>query len=134
MQIVGGDFNAELGPRSGVDRVRVGSHALKEGNKRGDCKTMYRKTLDKQDIYKTPENTEKQLDHKFVDKKRMYCSRDAEANDMIHKRSDHRNVVAQFVVTAPNKEVSQKKSISPRGKLKQQRTQRAKVTKERELQ
>ena len=38
----------------------------------------------------------------------MYCSRDAEANDMIHMGSDHRSVVAHFVITTPKKEVSQK--------------------------
>ena len=36
IQIVGGDFNAELGPGFGVERVSVGPHALKEWNKRGD--------------------------------------------------------------------------------------------------
>ena len=52
IQIVGGDFNAELGP----GYVSVGPHTLKEGNKRGDwmkqwqmiqnftaLNTMYRK-------------------------------------------------------------------------------------------
>ena len=55
-QIVGGDFNAELGPGFGVERVSVGPRTLKEGNKRGDwmkqwlvlqnfvaLNTMYRK-------------------------------------------------------------------------------------------
>ena len=37
----------------------------------------------------------------------MYCSRDAEANDMIHMGSDHRSVMAHFVITTPKKEVSQ---------------------------
>ena len=36
IQIVGGDFNAELGPGDGVERVSVGPQTLKEGNKRGD--------------------------------------------------------------------------------------------------
>ena len=36
IQIVGGDFNAELGPGYGVERVSVGPHTLKEGRKRGD--------------------------------------------------------------------------------------------------
>ena len=36
------------------------------------------------------------------------CSRDAEANDMIHMRSDHRSVMAQFVIPAPQKKDSQK--------------------------
>ena len=36
IQIVGGDFNTEWGPGYGVERVSVGPHTLKEGNKRGD--------------------------------------------------------------------------------------------------
>ena len=36
IQIVGGDFNADLGPGYGVERVSVGLHTVKEGNKRGD--------------------------------------------------------------------------------------------------
>ena len=60
IQIVGGDFNAELGPGIGVERVSVGTHTLKEENKRGDwmkqwlmmqnfvaLNTMYRKTPEK---------------------------------------------------------------------------------------
>ena len=35
MSIVGGDFNAELGPGDGVERASVGPHTYKEGNKRG---------------------------------------------------------------------------------------------------
>ena len=57
----------------------------------------------------------------------MYCSRDAEANDMIHVGSDHRSVMAQFLITAPKKEVSQKTHIAK--KIEQQKTQRAKMTK-----
>ena len=38
----------------------------------------------------------------------MCCSRDAGANDMIHMGSDHISVMAQFVITASKKEVSQK--------------------------
>ena len=56
IQNVGGDFHAELGPGYGVERVSVGLHTLKEGNRRGDwmkqwltiqnftaLNTMYRK-------------------------------------------------------------------------------------------
>ena len=32
-KIVRGDFNAELGPRDGIERVSVGPHTLNEGNK-----------------------------------------------------------------------------------------------------
>ena len=67
MQIIGGDFNAELGPGIGVERTSVGQHTLKEANSRGDwmkqwlmtqklvaLSTMYRKTLEKQTTYRTP--------------------------------------------------------------------------------
>ena len=36
IQIVGGAFNAKLGPGIGVERISVAQHTLKEGNKRGD--------------------------------------------------------------------------------------------------
>ena len=114
-----GDFNAELGPRYGVERVSVGPHTLEEGNKRGDwmkqwlliqnftaLNTMYRKTLEKQATHRTPKGAEKQLDDMLVDRKHMCCSWDDEANDMIHMGSDHRSVMAQFVITAQKKEVS----------------------------
>ena len=34
IQIVGGDFNAELGPGTGIERISVGPRTLKESNKR----------------------------------------------------------------------------------------------------
>ena len=74
MKIVGGDFIAELGPGYGVERVSVGPHTIKGGNKRGDwmkqwlmiqnftaLNTMYRKTPGKQATYRTPKGTEKQV-------------------------------------------------------------------------
>ena len=36
IQIIGGDFNAELWPGTDVERVSVGPYTLKESNKRGD--------------------------------------------------------------------------------------------------
>ena len=124
LQIVGGYFNAELRPGLGVERVSVGPHTLREGNKSGDCmkywlmiqhftklNTMYRKTLEKQATYRTPKSAEKQLDYILVDREHMCCSRDAEANDTIHMGSDQRSVMAQFVITAPKKEVSQNSHI-----------------------
>ena len=55
IQFVGGDFNADLGPGYGVERVSVGPHTLKEVNKGGDwimqnftaLNTMNRKTPEK---------------------------------------------------------------------------------------
>ena len=36
MQIVGGDFNAELGPGIGIERLSVGPHTVEESNSRRD--------------------------------------------------------------------------------------------------
>ena len=36
INIVGGDFNAELGPGVGIERLSVGQYTLQESNKRGD--------------------------------------------------------------------------------------------------
>ena len=124
IQFVGGDFNAGLGPGIGVERVSVGTHTLKEGNKRGDWmnqwlmmqnfvapSTTYRKTPEKQVTHRTPKGVEKRLGYILVDRKHLPCSRDAEANDMIHMGSDHSSVMAQFVITATKKEVSEKVHI-----------------------
>ena len=113
MKIVGGDFNAELGPGDGIERVSVGPLTRSEGIQNSTAvNTMYRKTPEKQAIYRTPKGTEKQLDYILLDKKHVSCTRDAEANDMIHMGSDHRSVMAQFEITAPKKEVSQKTHIA----------------------
>ena len=36
MHIIGGDFNAELGPGIGVERTSVGQYTVKEANSRGE--------------------------------------------------------------------------------------------------
>ena len=66
-----------------------------------------------------------QLDSILVDRRHLCCSRDAEANDMIHTGSDHTSVMAQFVITASKKEVSpkthsEKKNISTAESTKSQ--------------
>ena len=107
IQIVGGVFIAEVGPGYEVEHISVGPHTLKEWNKRGDwmkqwlmiqnftaLNTVYRKTSEKQATNSTPKGTEKQLDYMLVDSRHLYCSRDAEANDMIHMGSDHRSVIS----------------------------------------
>ena len=60
--------------------------------------TMCRKTSQKQITYLTPKKVEKQLDYILTDKKHYSWSRDAEANDTIHKGSDHRCVMAKFEI------------------------------------
>ena len=116
LQFVGGDFNAEMGSGYGVERVSVGPHTLKEVNKRRDWMkqwlmiqiftafyTTYRKTPEKQGTYRTPKKVQKNSWTTCWWTRNTYCSRDAEAHDMIHTGSDHRSVVAQFVVTTPKK-------------------------------
>ena len=76
IHIIGGDFNAELGPGKGTDRKSVGRYTLNEGNKRGDwlkiwlmlqdytaLNTMFRKTLQKQTTFISPKGNEKQIDY-----------------------------------------------------------------------
>ena len=65
----------------------------------------------RKDAYRTPKGVEKQLDF-MVDRKYLSCSRDAEANEMIHMRIDHRSVMAQFVTPSSKKEDSHKARIT----------------------
>ena len=48
--------------------------------------------------YRTLKGVEKQLDYIMTDRKHYCWSRDAEANDMIHMRSDHSCVMARFAI------------------------------------
>ena len=69
--------------------------------------TMYRKTPEKQTTCRTPEGAEKKLDYILVSRKYLRWSNDAEAKDMIHMGSDHRSVMAQFVIPEEKKKDSQ---------------------------
>ena len=84
IQIIGRDFNAELGLGTDVEPVSVGPYTLKESNKRGDwlkqwmqnqvaLGTMYRKMPEKQNTYRTPKGTEKQLDYILIKRRHMGC-------------------------------------------------------------
>ena len=101
MKIIGGDFNAEQGPCTGVEQTSVGHYTLNKANCRGEWMaqwllekkpvapyTEHKRTLKKQVAYRTPRGAEKQLDYILTDKKHYCWSRDAEANDMIHMGSD----------------------------------------------
>ena len=102
---------AELGPGEGIELSAVGYYTLNKANCRGEwltqwllenklvaLNTMYRKLRQKQVTYHTPKRVEKQLDYILTDKKHYSGSRDAEANDTIHMGSDHRCVMAKFVI------------------------------------
>ena len=73
-KIIGGDFNAELGPGEGVELSAIGHYTLNKANTRGDwmtqwllenklvaLNTMYKKVPQKQVTYRSPKNDEKQF-------------------------------------------------------------------------
>ena len=62
--------------------------------------TMYRKTHGKQTTYRSPKGTEKHIDYILIKRRHLTYSKDAEANDMIHMGSDHRCVMATFLINA----------------------------------
>ena len=62
--------------------------------------TMYIKTHGKQTTYRSPTGTEKQIDCILIKRRHLKYSEHAEANDMIHMGSDHRCVMATFVINA----------------------------------
>ena len=108
-KLLGGDFNAELGPGYRIKCTSVGKHTLNGGSKRGDwmkhwlmiqnctaLNTMFRKTLGKQTTYRSLERNEKQIDNIIIKRRHLKYNQDAEANDMIHIGSDHRCVMATF--------------------------------------
>ena len=80
-KIIGGDFNAELGPGEGVELSAVVHHTLNKVNGRGEwmtqwllenklvaLNTMHQKIPQKQVTYRSPKNDEKQLDYVLLDK------------------------------------------------------------------
>ena len=112
---VGGDFNAELGPGCGTECTSVGRHTLNEGN-RGDwmkhwlvlqgstaLNAMCSKTPGKQTTYRSPKGNQKQIDFILTKRRCLKYNKDAEANDIIHMGSDHRCVMATFMITTPEK-------------------------------
>ena len=70
MKIIGGDFNAELGPSEGLELEAVDwmTQWLLE-NKLVALNTMYKKSPPKQVTYHTSKNVGKQLDYILSDKK-----------------------------------------------------------------
>ena len=94
--------------------VSVGRYILNESNRRGDwlkswlmlndyssLNTRFRKTPYKQTSFVSPKGKEKQVD--YILTKRRYLRKDAEANDMIHMGSDHRCIMATFMINTPGK-------------------------------
>ena len=63
---------------------------------------MCRKTPATQTTCRSPKGSEKQIDYILTKRKYVKYNKDAEANDMIHKGSDHRCVMATFMISTPN--------------------------------
>ena len=117
--IIGGDFNAELGPGKGTKCKSVGKYTLNESNKRGDwlkswlvlndysaLNTMFRKSPQKQTSFVSTKWKEKQIDYILTKRRYLRNVKDAEANDMIHMGSDHRCVMATFLINTPEKKTN----------------------------
>ena len=117
--IIGGDFNAELGPGKGAECKSVGKYTLNESNNRGDwlkswlmlndysaLNTMFRKTPQKQTSFVSPKGKEKQIDYILTRRRYLRNVKDAEANDMIHMGSDHRCVMATFLINMLEKKIN----------------------------
>ena len=135
MKIVGGDFNAELGPGEGLELSAVGHYTLNKGNCRGEwmtqwllqnklmaLNTMYKKVPQKQATFYTSKNVGKQLDYILSDKKHYKWSRDAEACDTIHMGSDHRCVKARFEIPNDKEKGKPRKTKAPSTEQKSEKS------------
>ena len=67
--------------------------------------TMFRKTPQKQTSFVSPKGKEKQIDYILTKRRYLRNVKDAEANDMIHMGSDHRCVMATFLINTPEKNI-----------------------------
>ena len=149
-KIIGGDFNAELGPGEGVELSAVGHYTLNKVNARGEwmtqwllennliaVNTMYEKISEKRVTYCSPKKETKQLDYILVDKKHVAWSRDAEATDILHMGSDHRCVMAKFEITAKVKRGKTRHQMAPvdkyRNEIKEEGKQREYLEIEQEV-
>ena len=96
--------------------VKVLAGTLNESNKRGDWlkswlmlneysafNTMFRKTPHKQTSFVSPKGKEKQIDYILTKRRYLRNVKDAAANDMIHMGSDHRCIMATFLINTPGK-------------------------------
>ena len=126
MKIIGGDFNAELGPGEVLELSAVGHYTLNKGNNRGEwmtqrllqnklvaLNTMYKKAPLKQATYCTSKDAKKQLDYILTDRKHYQWSRDAEVSDTIHMGSDHRCVMARFEIPKKKEKGKSRKTKAP---------------------
>ena len=71
---------------------------MNDGTKNGRAQHDVQEDPSKAVHVQNSKGAEKQLDYILVNKKYYKWSRDAEVNDAIHMRSDHRCVMARFVI------------------------------------
>ena len=71
--------------------------------------TMFRKTPQKQTSFVSPKGKEKRIDYILTKRRYLRNVKDAEANDMIHMGSDHRCVMATFLINMLGKDTHAKK-------------------------
>ena len=94
----------------------LAKYTLNESNKRGDwlkswlmlndytaLNTMFRKTPKKKTSFVSPKGKQKHFDYILTQRRYLRNVKDAEANDMIHMGSDHRCVMATFLINMPEK-------------------------------
>ena len=74
-----------------------------------DFNTMFRKTFRNRRPFISPKGNEKQIDYILTKRRFLINVKDAEANDMIHMGSDHRCVMATFLINMPGKDIHGKK-------------------------
>ena len=80
-----------------------------------DCaKHDFQEGTSKQTTCRTPKGVEKQLDYILVNRKYYSWSRDAEANDMIHIRRDHRSAMARYVISGKTKRKPMRSEVTPK--------------------
>ena len=70
--------------------------------------TMFRKTPQKQLSFVSPKGKEKHIDYILTKRRFLRHVKDAEANDMIHMGSDHRCVMATFLINMSGKDTHAK--------------------------
>ena len=73
---------------------------------------MFRKTQQKQTSFVSPKGKEKQIDYILTKRRHWRNVKDAEANDMIHMGSDHRCVMATFLINMLEKKINVRKENS----------------------
>ena len=76
--------------------------------------TMFRKTPQKQTTFVSPKGKEKRIDYILTKKRYLRNVKDAEANDMIHMGSDHRCIMATFLINMLEKKINVRRGITKR--------------------